>query len=160
MPCATNGSFLTPRTNPAFAPDCCIFSTNRTTLQLGGCLARQPHFFTASKTGRCPSALSPPSCLILSTNNPLGGESFLVAVDKVSSSPLTCKSAIHSHFPHIRITATISDSKNHTLLSRPSCRKNSRITSIGPRWTCLMPVMILPLVAWILTGEIFFFPAG
>jgi len=92
-----------------------------------------------------------------STNNPSGGESFLEAADKVSSSPLTCKSAIHSHFPHIRITATISDSKNHTLLSRPSCRKNSRITSIGPRWTCLMPVMILPLVAWILTGEIFFF---
>ena len=156
LPMRYQWPFPNTRNKPSLRARLLHLSTNRTTLQLGGCLARQPHFFTASKTGRCPSALSPPSCLILSTNNPSGGESFLVAADKVSSSPLTCKSAFHSHFPHIRITATISDSKSHTLLSRPSCQKSSTSTLIGPRWTCLMPVMILPLVAWVLTGEIFF----
>ena len=67
------------------------------------------------------------------------------------------KSAASSDFPPIRRTTYTPDSKSHTLLSRPRCRTSLASTLIGPRWTCLMPAMILPLVAWILAGEFFFY---
>jgi hypothetical protein len=91
------------------------------------------------------------------TNSPSSGKSFLEAADKVGRPPQTLRSAHANDFPHNLHTKPTSEDKSHTLLSRSPCRTSSTNTSIGRRATCLMPVMILPLVAWVLTGEFFFY---
>lgn len=78
--------FFSTRNKPSLQTQLLHLPSQPHHLATGGCLARQPHFFTASKRGRCLSALSPPSCLMLSIHNTSGSGSILEAADKVSSS--------------------------------------------------------------------------